>query len=205
MTTAPNLHMPAMGVDSHVGGHAITEPHGGQMWCEANTGLFIDLLESKPPKSDKAAFADYRDGIDAARDMCSRLCPRFEECLKAAIEGPPIAGFVAGTTPAERKSHREHLRVEPQQEIVDDKFVGLAPHKGVSVDHVKIDAAIRRWPTLSSAKIASLVDESTSAVKRRKRALAETDASPAATDAALTAEATLEEHVNVYYLIRESA
>lgn len=209
MTTAPDLHRPIDFMPTHVGGHPIAEPRGGQLWCESNMGLFTTLLEVKPPAADRAAMHAYREGIDVARDMCSRLCPRFEECLKAATTGPPIDGFVAGTTPSERQRHREHLRVEATPEIVNDRFVGLEGMRKPATDYNAIDATIQRMPHASAAQIAMLVAASTSTVKRRKRALAEQDAGDG--DAATTAGPevaevgpSMEAHVDTYYLIREA-
>lgn len=209
MTTAPNLRnrqhdtMP-----SHVGGHPIVEPSGSMLWCEANRGLFTALLAKRPPSKDRKATQDYREGIDLARDMCSRLCPRFEECLKAAVEGPPVEGFVAGTTETERERHRAHLSVDQQPEPVNDRFVGLDPGKQRSkalTDHAAIDAVIRKMPDASASEIARYVEASSSTVKRRKRHLATAPDSPGRLSASEKshAEPSMEDHVDTYYLIRD--
>lgn len=209
MSTAPNLHSqqhPEM--PSHVGGHPITVPSGATLWCEANMSLFTVLLAKTPPKKDRQATQDYRQGVDVARDMCSRLCPRFEECLKAAVAGPPVEGFVAGTTETERERHRAHLSVDQQPEPVNDRLVGLSPGKQTSrcrTDHDSIDAILRKRPEASMAEIARYVEASTSTIKRRKRRLA---AAPDARDGSSSknrAEPSMEDHVDTYYLIRETS
>lgn len=192
---SPYPHDPDL--PDQVDGHPVVEPVGEQLWCTANHELFTGVLDEQPQKGDREAMAAYREAIDAARHMCSQRCPRFEECLRSAIEGPPIAGFVAGMTEGERKRHRRQTGVTPQPEVVSDALVGL-PHVRLShADRQSVDEAIRRMPDLSSAQIAEYVTASASTVKRRKRALARGDSS-ATPKGARDRVVSIDEHVHVY-------
>lgn len=207
MTTPGPRRSPASSFPPQIGGHPIVEPGEDQLWCEANPGLFTVLLAQRPPSSDTTGMRDYRDGIAAARHMCEHLCPRFKECLQAATGGPPVAGFVAGQTETERDRHRAHLRMGKQREPVDDWFVGLG-HNGSKrpiTDHAAIDEVIRRMPEASAATIARHVDASASTVKRRKRAVAAEDATGRRPAETTYESPSLADHVDTYYLIRESA
>lgn len=203
MTAVPAPRLVDPLVPSRVGPHPVTAPRGAQTWCQANATLYETVLAERPPASDREGRAVYREGVDVARDLCSRLCPRFEECLRSAIEGPPIEGFVAGTTPAERARHRAHLRVEERPEPVNDYVVGISTQerRRRPTDHDVVDAAIRRMPGASIETIARAVDVSQSTVKRRRQALRENVTGPGNG----AAGRSVEEHVDTYYALRETS
>lgn len=200
MTTYPRA-TPTSEPATRVGGHVIVPPTGGMLWCQANADLFLTLLAAPPDKDDAEAMEVYREAVDLGRDMCARQCVRFEECLQEAIEGPNIDGFVAGTTEVERRRHRRHLGVANAPEIVTDRFVGIdGTERRTHTDTDVLDEAIRRNPAASSSEIAEIVNCSASTVKRRRRhldALAEKQAARAVAP-------IVHDHVETYYLLRET-
>lgn len=194
-----------------VGEYVCTPPRANQTWCQANQALFLGIL-GEPAPTDPEERAAYRDAMDLARDMCSRLCPRFEQCLADAISGPPVDGFVAGTTATQRRRHRRETGTTTAREVVTDRSVGIDGGRRTHTDQDHLDEAIRTYTDLSSAELAARIGCSASTIKRRRRYLSNLTAVAEATapagqgehdDAADDISAGPVDHVEVFYTLSE--
>lgn len=180
MTRPTRLHTgaahPPSRHDGHIptsqGGVPYTAPTGDQTWCQANSTLYLTVL-SNPPGRDASPdrHADYRALTDAARDWCSHRCPRFAECLRDALAGPEVDGFVAGTTDTERRRLRRTLGVTPQQVDID-RAAGTQPKVGDAFSIERTAQMVAAHPQETNVQLAERLGCSPVTVKRHRAKIA---------------------------------
>lgn len=117
-----------------------------------------------------------------ARDWCANKCPRFAECLQAALSGPGIDGFVAGTTETERNRLRETCGIEPTK-VDMDHASGVKLTAGQTFDVDATAAMIAAHPQASDREIAAMLGMAAVTVKRHRHKIAATEAARAEAEA----------------------
>lgn len=167
MTTQPTRALRAV-QPTDVRGPVTREPRGDETWCQANRAIYLTLLASPPPSNASAQrHDDYERYTDMARDWCASRCPQFAQCLHAALSGPGVDGFVAGTTETERNRLRETVGIEAM-EMNMDHAAGVKQTKGCTFDIDATAAAIAAHPDDSNAAIAQRLGVTAVTVRRHR-------------------------------------
>lgn len=138
------------------------------------------LLEEDPGRSASAEERRTRSAlVRRATDICAS-CPLLDSCLYSAVVRHDVAGFVAGTTEAQRRRMRTLLDVQVRADDLDSLTGAASP--GSQVNHTEIVRLRTQNPHMSLDTIAQRLGCSLSTVKRHlRRARAEADQpSPAA-------------------------
>ncbi len=150
--------------------------------CLGHAKLFQDPLLDEPPVSGtrRAVRLRYATLTEQAAGLC-RTCPLAVDCLYRAVVEYDVAGFVAGTTCAEREQIRRLLGVSVPPEDFDSLAGVSGRHR--QVDHDEVIRLRRAHPQESLETLARRLGCSLSTVKRHlrqeRRAAAEGDAGPA--------------------------
>lgn len=136
--------------------------------CADHRALFLDpLLEQPPagsaPRSERSRYARL---VAAAGQVCSG-CPLLADCLYAAVAEHDVAGFVAGTSAAQRSALRRRLGVTVAPEDLDGLAGVTGGHR--HVDHDEIVRFRRAHPDESLDALARRLGCSLSTVKRHLR------------------------------------
>lgn len=128
--------------------------------CVAHALLFHTLEDAI------AASREDHSLIAQATALCA-ACPLSAQCLYDAVVRHDVAGFVAGTTPRQRRQIRARLgaRVEPEN---FDSLAGVAGG-GRPVDGDEVLRLRRQYPAETLDQLALRLGCSTSTVKRHLR------------------------------------
>lgn len=179
-------------------------PSRDETWCQANPEMFLTTLQKAPvepgerpvydhaPVSEsqararrrrhaevdqqQAAVDHYNRTLEVAREMCSRGCERFKQCLYDSLTGYPVDGFVAGTTPAERDRLREVLDLQPKSDTTINPAFGLAAKGGQTYDFDSLAPVIRQHDDWTTARLARHLGVSGSTVRRYRQKIERLDA-----------------------------
>ncbi|MDN5894436.1 MAG: winged helix-turn-helix domain-containing protein [Nocardioides sp.] len=159
----------------------VREPVGDQTWCQANSHIYLSL---QPPswRAAPAQVAAYEKYTGMARDWCANRCPLFAECLRDALSGPGMEGFVAGTTETERERLRETAGIT-QATFDSDEAAGTypaplpKPEPGKGYDLSATAAAVAAEPDATYAELAERLGMAEVTVKRHCRKLRAAEAS----------------------------
>lgn len=125
--------------------------------CARETDLYLVELHPDAESVNEAAAA-------RARELCQQ-CPIFTQCLTQALVGPPVSGFVAGTTDKDRRRMRRALKVSERRIDLDEYALGSG-NRGSQVNYDRLAELLRRHPNADNATIASMADCSETSVKR---------------------------------------
>jgi hypothetical protein len=104
--------------------------------------------------------------MTTARTAC-RECPLIIDCLYRAVVEYDVAGFVAGTTPAQRMQIRRQLGITVEPEDFDTLAGVTGRHRQVS--HAEVVRLRNANPHESLEKLAQRLGCSLSTVKRHLR------------------------------------
>jgi hypothetical protein len=136
--------------------------------CTARPDIFQHrLMEEPPPASATRRTRErYELLVRDAKGLCAS-CPIFTDCLFSAVAEHDVSGFVAGTTAAQRRSMRNLLDIEVQQ----DDFDQLAGARGTRrpVSHEEVLRLRTQYPNDSLESLAMRLGCSLSTVKRHLR------------------------------------
>lgn len=146
--------------------YTVTTPRPGQTWCSANTSLYLNTLADPPTPSARASTRKvYETAVETGRQLCVQKCPLWVSCLRQALEGPTNAGFIAGTTAAERDALRDALDVSERVVHVQD-FTDAKRVQGEYVDHDHIWILRDLCPDVTRTELAERAGCSEVTVKR---------------------------------------
>jgi transcription factor WhiB/sigma-70-like protein len=136
--------------------------------CVELASVFQNPLLEEPPAG-RAGVAERRqyNALVARAEQTCRDCPLIERCLYAAVVQHDVAGFVGGTTPAERARIRRALRVTVTPEDFDTLAGVTGGHR--LVDHDEVVRLRHAHPDESLETIARRLGCSLSTVKRHLR------------------------------------
>ena len=136
--------------------------------CVELASVFQNPLLEEPPASD-ATVAERRQHntlVAQAQQACLD-CPLIERCLYAAVVQHDVAGYVGGTTPAERARIRRALRITVTAEDFDTLAGVTGGHR--QVDHDEVVRLRHAHPDESLETLARRLGCSLSTVKRHLR------------------------------------
>jgi len=125
--------------------------------------LLEEPLASDPP----AAVRRQYQALVAQAEQACRDCPLIERCLYAAVVQHDVAGYVGGTTPAERARIRRALRITVAAEDLDTLAGVTGGHR--QIDHDEVVRLRHAHPDESLEDIARRLGCSLSTVKRHLR------------------------------------
>lgn len=182
----------------------------GQTACVANPDLYLKLSdeEERNPPSQASAPARAKEAERAelitymrltARHLCEG-CPLFADCLHDAVTGPPIDGFVAGTTGQEREQLRQVLDVPAQR---SPRPAGVPSVQGETFSPEALDEALHHYPEASNAAIARILGCCAHTVGRHRRRRAAQQDQPAHAD--VPATPTPDDTQAAFQLVTETA
>jgi hypothetical protein len=136
--------------------------------CVGLASVFQDPLLEEPPSGSTPVAVRRRHAqlLSTARQACE-TCPLFEECLYRAVVEHDVAGYVAGTTAAQRAQIRRRLQVRVDPEDFDTLAGVIARHR--HVDHDEVVRLRRANPQESLEALAHRLGCSLSTVKRHLR------------------------------------
>ncbi len=129
--------------------------------CVAHAGLFHSLEDVTLP-GDDAGLRRQAAAVCAA-------CPMAAQCLYEAIVHHDVSGFVAGTTPQQRRQIRARVGVRIESENLDTAAGVIAG--GRPVDRAEVMRLRRVNPDDTLDQLALRLGCSTSTVKRHLRHL----------------------------------
>ncbi|WP_050760971.1 WhiB family transcriptional regulator [Aeromicrobium marinum] len=137
--------------------------------CADDPTTFLDeYLQAPPPRS--ALTAADRRLVEAKRATAHRQCagcPVFVDCLYRAVVEVDVAGYVACTTEAERRSIRRDLGIRVHD--ADDTAYGARRVGGGPVSHEVVLTVRHAYPKDTCQQLAERLGCSTSTVKRHLR------------------------------------
>ena len=135
--------------------------------CAELASVFQSPLLEEPLSSDAPAALrrQYQALVARAEEACSD-CPLIARCLYAAVVEHDVAGYVAGTTPAERTRIRKALGITVAPEDFDT-MAGVTGHR--QVDHDEVVRLRHAHPDESLETLAHRLGCSLSTVKRHLR------------------------------------
>ena len=125
--------------------------------------LLEERLGSAAPTSARRRQAEL---IGQAQAAC-RECPLIAGCLYAAVVEHDVAGFVAGTTPAQRTQIRRRLQITVEPEDFDTLAGVIGGHR--QIDHDEVLRLRNAHPDESLERLARRLGCSLSTVKRHLR------------------------------------
>ena len=134
--------------------------------CLGHANLFLHPLFDEPQQ---ALSITQRHQVESMAEMADGLClecPIMERCLYQAVIQHDIAGYVAGTTPAQRTAIRARLHWRVAAESFDS-FAGVGSSR--QIDHDEILRMRRADPGRTLDDIAQRLGCSLSTVKRHLR------------------------------------
>ena len=113
-----------------------------------------------------SARRQHAELIGRAQAACQE-CPLIAGCLYAAVVEHDVAGFVAGTTPAQRSLIRRRLQVSVEPEDFDTLAGVIGRHR--QIDHDQLMRLRNSHPDESLERLARRLGCSLSTVKRHLR------------------------------------
>ena len=136
--------------------------------CVDLASVFQNPLLEEPPTHDAGVPArrQYNTLVAQAEQTCLD-CPLLARCLYAAVVEHDVAGYVGGTTPAERARIRRALQITVTPEDFDTLAGVTGGHR--QVDHDEIIRLRHAHPDESLETIARRLGCSLSTVKRHLR------------------------------------
>jgi AraC-like DNA-binding protein len=136
--------------------------------CVALASVFQDpLLEEPPTRSTPVAVRRrYAQMLSTAEEACE-ACPLLVDCLYRAVVEHDVAGYVAGTTAAQRAQIRRRLQVCVDPEDFDTLAGVIGRHR--QVDHDEVVRLRHANPHDSLEAVARRLGCSLSTVKRHLR------------------------------------
>ena len=136
--------------------------------CVELASVFQNPLLEEPPASGAPVPQRRRYSTLIARaEQACQDCPLIERCLYAAVVRHDVAGYVGGTTPAERARIRRALRITVSPEDFDT-LAGVTGGHG-QIDHDEVVWLRHAHPDESLEAIARRLGCSLSTVKRHLR------------------------------------
>ncbi|GAA3537111.1 WhiB family transcriptional regulator [Aeromicrobium flavum] len=136
--------------------------------CAMAPAMYQDETLLNPPGRRDVTVEQWRDYLskrDAAHRRCAG-CAVLADCLYRAVVDVDVAGFLACTSEAERRTMRRELGIEVQ---VDTSPYGTARVGGGPVDHAEVMGARKAHPDETCRELAQRLGCSTSTVKRHLR------------------------------------
>lgn len=142
----------------------------GEPWCVPNRTLYLSVL-AEPPEADESPerHSQYEKAVRAGRIICADRCALFEECLQRALVGPPIDGFVAGTTSVERRRLRKALNIKQATDADANRAAGAPARAGAEFSTDTVVQAVHAHPNETQTEIARRLNCSAATVKRHLR------------------------------------
>ena len=136
--------------------------------CAELASVFQSPLLEEPMSSDATVSTrrQYQALVAQAERICLD-CPLLARCLYAAVVEHDVAGYVGGTTPAERSRIRRALRVTVAPEDFDTLAGVTGGHR--QVDHDEVVRLRNAHPDESLETLAHRLGCSLSTVKRHLR------------------------------------
>lgn len=136
--------------------------------CIDNPALFQHELLEEPVKARQGTDAQRRQALLAARAaaVCAG-CPLFTSCLYEAVVDHDVAGFVAGSTEAQRVQMRHALGVKVEPDDLD-VLAGVV-RGGRQINHDEVVRLRQANPHESLKVLAMRLGCSLSTVKRHMR------------------------------------
>jgi Transcription factor WhiB len=136
--------------------------------CVELASVFQNPLLEEPTGSDATVpmRRQYRTLVARAQEACFD-CPLLAPCLYAAVVQHDVAGYVGGTTPAERARIRRALRITVAPEDFDTMAGVTGGHR--QVDHDEVVRLRHAHPDESLETLAHRLGCSLSTVKRHLR------------------------------------
>lgn len=125
------------------------------------------LLEEPPAGNATAAVRRRYAGLVARAEQACSGCPLIERCLYAAVVEHDVAGYVGGTTPAERTRIRRALSLDVAPEDLDTLAGVTGRHR--QIDHDEVVRLRHAHPDESLETLAHRLGCSLSTVKRHLR------------------------------------
>ena len=125
--------------------------------------LLEERLGAAAPASTRRQQAEL---IGQARAACNE-CPLIAGCLYTAVVEHDVAGFVAGTTPAQRTQIRRRLQITVAPEDFDTLAGVIGRHR--QIDHDEVIRLRSAHPDESLERLARRLGCSLSTVKRHMR------------------------------------
>lgn len=177
--------------------------------CVQQPMLYLSLdpdFDDVPAPLSAAAAERLRLRTQQASMLCAG-CDAFVSCLRDALYGKPVGGFVAGTTEEQRRQIRAALRIKPTLEDGIGRIAGAPDATGVNRE--RIVTLIAANPDMTNCELARLADcdNHTIARYRRTAAAAETSAAgsdePAAVDVTPADQVSTDDILAAYYDVYE--
>lgn len=136
--------------------------------CVELAAVFQNPLLEEPMGSDADGpmRRQYQALVARAEEAC-RDCPLIQSCLYAAVVQHDVAGYVAGTTPADRARIRRALRITVAPQDFDTLAGVTGGHR--QVDHAEVVRLRNAHPDESLETLAHRLGCSLSTVKRHLR------------------------------------
>jgi hypothetical protein len=136
--------------------------------CVGLASVFQDPLLEEPPSGSTpvAVRRRYAQMLSTAEEACE-ACPLLVDCLYRAVVEHDVAGYVAGTTAAQRFQIRRRLQVSVDPEDFDTLAGVIGRHR--QVDHDEVVRLRRGNPQESLEALAHRLGCSLSTVKRHLR------------------------------------
>lgn len=136
--------------------------------CVELVPVFQHPLLEEPLASNATASVRRRyAGLVAQAEQACSGCPLIERCLYAAVVEHDVAGYVGGTTPAERAQIRRALALTVAPEDFDTLAGVTGRHR--QVDHDEVVRLRHAHPDESLETLAHRLGCSLSTVKRHLR------------------------------------
>ena len=138
----------------------------GRAACIGRGNLFLHPLFDESPT---ALTFDQRRQVAALSTVADGLClecPLASQCLYQAVVRHDVAGFVAGTTPGQRRAMRARLNWAVTPESFD-AFAGITVQH--QIDHDEVVRMRRARPSDTLQTLAARLGCSLSTVKRHLR------------------------------------
>jgi hypothetical protein len=136
--------------------------------CVGLASVFQDPLLEEPPSGSTpvAVRRRYAQMLSTAEEACD-ACPLLVDCLYRAVVEHDVAGYVAGTTAAQRTQICRRLQVSVEPEDFDTIAGVIGRHR--QVDHDEVVRLRRSNPQESLGALAHRLGCSLSTVKRHLR------------------------------------
>lgn len=136
--------------------------------CVELASVFQHPLLEEPPAGNATASVRRRyAGLVAQAEQACSGCPLIERCLYAAVVEHDVAGYVGGTTPAERSRIRRTLALDVAPEDFDTLAGVTGRHR--QIDHDEVVRLRHAHPDESLETLAHRLGCSLSTVKRHLR------------------------------------
>lgn len=125
------------------------------------------LLEEPPAVTATTSVRRRHAGLVAQAEQACSGCPLIERCRYAAVVEHDVAGYVGGTTPAERAQIRRALALDVAPEDFDTLAGVTGRHR--QIDHDEVVRLRHAHPDESLETLAHRLGCSLSTVKRHLR------------------------------------